>query len=41
MKIKESENINKDLDIARNLEQLWNMKVILKPIVVGTFATVS
>ena len=41
MKIKESEKINKDLDLARELEKkLCNMKVTRNKIVIGGFGTV-
>ena len=33
--MKESEKINKYLDLARDLKKLWNMKVTVMPIVVG------
>ena len=34
-KIKESKNINKCLDLARELKNLWNMKVTVIPIIIG------
>ena len=36
-----SENKNNDLDLARNLKRLWNMKGIVIPIVAGALGTVS
>ena len=39
MKSKENEKIDKYLDLARELKRLWNMKVTVIPIVVGTFGT--
>ena len=40
-KMKESEkNINKCLDIARDFKKLWNVRVTVKPIVVGTLGMV-
>ena len=41
MKIKESEKIDKYLDFARELKKLWNMKMMVVPIVVGALETVS
>ena len=38
VKIKESEKINKYIDLARELRKLWNMKVV--PIVIGVLGTV-
>ena len=35
MKIKESEKINKYLDLVRELRKLWNMRVSVTPIKVG------
>ena len=40
VKIKEGEKIDKYLDLARELEKLWNMKVMLISIVVGVLGTV-
>ena len=42
VKIKESEKLNKYLDRARELKKkkLWNMKVMVIPIIVGTLGTV-
>ena len=39
LKLKEGENIDKYLDLARELKKLWNMTVI--SIVVGAFGTIS
>ena len=41
IKLKESEKKNKYLDFARELKKLWNMKVIIIPIVIGVFGTVK
>ena len=41
IKLKEREKRDKYLDLARELKKLWNMKVIIIPIVIGTFGTVS
>ena len=41
IKLKECENKNNNLDFARELKKLWNMKVIIIPIVIGTFSTVT
>ena len=40
MKIKESKNIDKYLDLVRELKKRWNMKVSVIPIVIGVFALV-
>ena len=40
-KLKESENKDKYLDLARELKKLWNMKVTIIPTVIGTFGTVA
>ena len=40
MKIKESEKIDKKLDLAKEPEKLWNMKVTETPNVVGVLETV-
>ena len=40
MEIKVSEKIVKDLDLARELRKLWNMRVTVMPIVAGAFGTV-
>ena len=36
VKIKESEKISKYLDLARELKKMWNMKMTVIPIVIGT-----
>ena len=41
MKLKECEKKDKYLDLARELEQLWNKKVIIIPIVSGALGTVT
>ena len=41
VKLKESEKLNIYLDLARELNKLWNMKVTIIPIVIGTFGTVT
>ena len=38
--IKESEKIDKYMDLVRELKKLWNMKVTGIPIVIGTLGTV-
>ena len=38
--MKESEKIDKYLDLARELKKLWNMKVMVIPIIVGFLETV-
>ena len=40
VKIKESEKIHKYLDLARGLKNLWNMKMMVIPIVIGALKTV-
>ena len=40
IKLKECEKRNKYLDLARELKNLWNMKVTIIPIVIGDFCTV-
>ena len=40
-KIKENEMIDKHLDFSRELKNIWNMKVTLTPVVVGTLWTIS
>ena len=40
MEKKENEKINKFLDLARGLKKLWNMKLTVEPIVVGTLGTI-
>ena len=41
IKLKEREKKDKYLDLARELEKLWNMKVTIIPIVIGAFGTVT
>ena len=41
IKLKESEKKDKYLDLARELKKLWNMKVIIIPIVISSFGTVT
>ena len=41
MKLKEYEKKDKCLDLARELKKLWNMKVNIRPIVIGSFGTVT
>ena len=41
IKLKECEKKDKYLDLARELKQLWNMKVTIVPIVIGTFGTIT
>ena len=42
IKLKECEKNDMYFDIARELEKkLWNMKVTIKPIVIGAFGTVT
>ena len=38
--MKESEKIDKYLDLARELKKLWNMKVKVVPIVIGALGTI-
>ena len=40
IKLKECEKKDKYLDLTRELKELWNMKVTIIPIVIGTFGTV-
>ena len=40
IKLNESEKKDKYLDLARELKKLWNMKVTIIPIVIGTYGTV-
>ena len=35
MKLKDRENVDKHLDIARELQKMWNVRVTLIPFVVG------
>ena len=39
--LKESENKDKYLDFARKLKKLWNMKVMIVPIVIGALGTIT
>ena len=39
--LKECEKKDKYLDLARELKKLWNMKVTIVPIVIGTFGTIT
>ena len=41
IKLKEREKKDKYLDLARELKKLWNIKVTIVPIVIGTFGTVT
>ena len=41
VKLKESEKKDKYLDLARELKKLWNMKVMIIPIVIGAHSTVT
>ncbi len=41
IKLKECEKTDKYLDRARELKKLWNMLVTIKPIVIGSFGTVT
>ena len=41
IKLKECEKRDKYLDLARELKKLWNTKVTIIPIVIGTFGTVT
>ena len=40
-KLRESEKKYKSLALARELKKIWNMKVIIIPIVIGAFGTVT
>ena len=42
-RVKLKENVKKDkyIDLARELKKMWNMKVTIIPIVIGTFVTVT
>ena len=40
IKLKECEKKDKYLDLVRELKELWNMQVTLKPIVIGASGTV-
>ena len=39
--LKESEKKDKYIDLVRQLKKLWNMQVIIIPIVIGVFGTVT
>ena len=41
IKLKECEKRVKYLDLARELKNLWNMKVTIIPIVIGAFGTIT
>ena len=41
VKLKECEKRDKYLNLARELKKLWNMKVMIIPIVVGALGTVT
>ena len=41
IKLKECEKKDKNLNLARDLKKLWNMKVTIIPIVIGAFDTVT
>ena len=41
IKLKECEKKDRYLDLARELEKLWNTKVTIAPIVIGAFATIT
>ena len=41
IKLKECEKRNKYLELARELKNLWNMKVTIIPMVIGAFGTVT
>ena len=41
IKLKECEKKDKYLDLARELKKLWNTKVTIIPIVIGTFGKVT
>ena len=41
IKLKEYENKDKYLDLARELKKLWNLQVTIIPIVIGAFGTVT
>ena len=40
-RLKKSENKDKYMDLARELKKLWNMKVMIIPIVIGDLGTVT
>ena len=41
IKLKESEKKDTYLDLARELKELWNLKVTIIPIVIGVLSTVT
>ena len=41
VKLKKCEKKAKYLDLARELKKLWNMKVTIVPVVIGTFGTIT
>ena len=41
MKLKEYEKRDKYLDLTRELKRLWNMKLTIIPIVIGTLGTAN
>ena len=41
IKLKECEEKNTYLDLARKLKKLWNMQVTIIPIIIGAFGTVT
>ena len=41
MILKESEKKGKYLNLARELKKLWNMKVMIVPVVVGALGTIT
>ena len=41
MKLKVNEKKDKYVDLARELKKLWNIKVMVIPIVIGAFCTVT
>ena len=41
IKLKECENKDEYLDLARELKKLWNVKVTIIPIVIGAFGIVT
>ncbi len=41
IKLKESEKKDKYLDFARELKKLWKIKVIIIPILIGAFRTLT
>ena len=41
IKLKETEKEDRYVDLVRELEKLWSMKVTIIPIVIGAFGTVT